>query len=134
MLNLTLVPVFFLSLKEATPLNIGLLNRFLTYLTLTFFCFSINGFGQRFHISNKKKFEKIKFELVNNLMVVPVELNGAKLSFILDTGVSSPILFNLNNQDSIQINKVSEITLRGLGDGEPIEHQVHPIGLKTNVQ
>lgn len=59
--------------------------------------------------------------MVNNLMVVPVELNGAKLSFILDSGVSSPILFNLTEQDSIQINNVSEITLRGLGEGEPIK-------------
>lgn len=54
-------------------------------------------------------------------MVVPVELNEAKLSFILDTGVSSPILFNLTEQDSIQVNNVSEITLRGLGDGDPIQ-------------
>ncbi|MDT0608414.1 aspartyl protease family protein [Croceitalea rosinachiae] len=97
------------------------MNRVLTYITLVFFCFSISGFGQRFHISNKKKYEKIKFELVNNLMVVPVELNGTKLSFILDTGVSSPILFNLTNQDSIQINNVSEITLQGLGEGDPIQ-------------
>ncbi len=54
-------------------------------------------------------------------MVVPVELNGSKLKFILDTGVSSPILFNITQEDSIQINKVSQITLRGLGEGEPIE-------------
>jgi hypothetical protein len=54
-------------------------------------------------------------------MIVPVEVNGAKLSFILDSGVSSPILFNVSNQDSIQINNVSKITLRGLGEGEPME-------------
>ncbi|NQZ44054.1 MAG: aspartyl protease family protein [Flavobacteriaceae bacterium] len=54
-------------------------------------------------------------------MVVPVELNGAKLSFILDTGVSNPILFNLTDQDSVQINDVTEITLRGLGEGEPMK-------------
>lgn len=54
-------------------------------------------------------------------MVIPVELNGAKLKFILDTGVSSPILFNLTQQDSVQINDVTQITLRGLGEGEPIE-------------
>ncbi|MDT0541000.1 PDZ domain-containing protein [Croceitalea sp. P059] len=93
----------------------------LVYITFVFVCFSYTGYGQRFHISNKKKYEKVKFELVNNLIVVPVELNGAKLSFILDTGVGSPILFNLTNQDSIQINNVSEISLRGLGEGEPIQ-------------
>ena len=54
-------------------------------------------------------------------MIVPVELNGSKLKFILDSGVSSPILFNITEEDSIQINKVSQITLKGLGEGEPIE-------------
>ncbi len=92
-----------------------------TYLVLFLFAFCATGFAQHFHISDKKKFEKIRFELVNNLMVVPVELNGAKLKFILDTGVNSAILFNLSNQDSVQINNVSKITLRGLGEGEPIE-------------
>lgn len=54
-------------------------------------------------------------------MIVPVELNGSKLKFILDSGVSNPILFNLTLEDSIQINQVSQISLKGLGEGEPIE-------------
>ena len=91
------------------------------YLVLFLIGFTYIGFAQHFHISNKKKFEKIHFELVNNLMVVPVELNDAKLTFILDTGVSSPILFNLTEQDSVQINNVSEIMIRGLGEGDPIQ-------------
>lgn len=91
------------------------------FFVLFLISISFIGFGQNFHIPSNKKFEKIKFELVNNLMVVPIELNGAKLSFILDTGVSSPILFNLSDQDSVQINNVSEITLKGLGEGEPMK-------------
>lgn len=87
------------------------------------FALAISPFGwaQHFHISNQKKFEKVKFELINNLMVVPVELNGSQLKFILDSGVSSPILFNLTLEDSLQINQVSQITLRGLGEGEAID-------------
>ncbi len=54
-------------------------------------------------------------------MVIPLEVNGTELSFILDSGVSTPLLFNLTEQDSIQINKVSEVTIRGLGGGEPID-------------
>lgn len=77
--------------------------------------------AQYFHIPGEQKFEKIHFELINNLIVVPIDVNGAKLSFILDTGVSHPILFNLADQDSIQLNNVSEIELRGLGDGDPIK-------------
>jgi len=67
-----------------------------------------------------QRVEKINFELINNLMVVPVEVNGTELSFILDSGVGTPILFNLADQDSIQLKNVSEITINGLGEGEPI--------------
>ena len=63
----------------------------------------------------------MRFELFNNLIIVPIEINGAKLSFVLDSGVSKPILFNLEDKDSLQINNVSEITLRGLGEGEPMQ-------------
>jgi len=54
-------------------------------------------------------------------MVIPLEVNGTELSFILDSGVSTPLLFNLTEHDSIQINKVSEVTIRGLGDSEAIQ-------------
>ncbi|MDP5062263.1 MAG: aspartyl protease family protein, partial [Maribacter sp.] len=53
-------------------------------------------------------------------MVIPVEVNGTELSFVLDSGVGTPILFNLADQDSIQLNNVTEITINGLGDGDPI--------------
>ena len=76
--------------------------------------------AQFFQIPGEQRTQKVHFELVNNLMVIPMEVNGAQLSFILDTGVSHPILFNLADQDSIQLNNVSEIKLRGLGDGEPL--------------
>ncbi|TXN38392.1 PDZ domain-containing protein [Flagellimonas hymeniacidonis] len=68
-----------------------------------------------------QKFQKIHFELINNLIIIPLEINGDKLKFVLDSGVSKPILFNLSDQDSIQINNVSEVTIRGLGDGEPMK-------------
>ena len=57
---------------------------------------------------------------MNNLIIIPIEVNGAQLSFILDSGVNKPILFNLSDKDSIQINNVSEIVIKGLGEGEPI--------------
>ncbi len=77
--------------------------------------------GQGFRIPETLKFQKIKFELVNNLMLIPLEVNGSKLTFVLDSGVSKPILFNLADQDSVQINNVSEVMIRGLGDGEPLQ-------------
>ncbi len=67
-----------------------------------------------------KSDEKVRFELINNLIVIPMEVNGARLSFILDRGQQT-YLFNLSDQDSIELKDVTEISIRGLGDGEPIK-------------
>jgi len=88
---------------------------------MTFLWLPLSGLAQHFELPQNIKYQKIKFQLIDNLMVIPLEVNGSKLSFILDSGVSKPILFNLAEQDSIQINKVSEIAIYGLGDGEPIQ-------------
>lgn len=90
-------------------------------IALLLLVFPLFGFGQTFGLPDGQKHEKIKFQLVNNLIIVPIEVNGTPLSFVLDTGVSTPILFNLSDKDSIQINEVSEVTIRGLGEGEPIQ-------------
>ena len=75
----------------------------------------------KFDIPNSNV-SKIKFELINNLIVLPVEVNGVELSFILDSGVSKPILFNIINlTDSLMINNVEKIYLRGLGAEGDIE-------------
>jgi len=77
--------------------------------------------AQGFELPEDKKFQRINFELINNLIIIPVEINGVELTFILDSGVSKPILFNLSESDSIPINNVSEVTIRGLGDGKPMK-------------
>ncbi len=84
-------------------------------------CLPILGVSQTYELPHGQNYQKIKFQLINNLIIVPVEVNGSKLSFVLDSGVNKPILFNLTDQDSLQINNVSEITIRGLGEGEPIK-------------
>jgi len=77
---------------------------------------SQNGF---FLPANLQK-DHIRFELINNLVVIPIELNGTKLTFILDTGVKSTIVFSLSKEDSIQLNNARSIKLRGLGEGGSI--------------
>lgn len=74
-----------------------------------------------FNLQNADK-SKLKFELINNLIIIPVEINGVKLSFLLDSGVSKPILFNIiNMSDSLQINHIESVFLRGLGGEGAIE-------------
>lgn len=89
----------------------------------------IFGFGLQFSLSAQegfnfpqgKKKDRIPFELVNNLAVIPVEINGKKLSFLLDTGVSNTLLFSLTNADSLEIKNVTPVKIRGLGDGGDID-------------
>ncbi len=97
------------------------MRKYAIYLVLCLMCLPFLAQSQVFGLPKGKKFEKVRFELINNLIIIPMEINGAKLSFILDSGVGKPILFNLSDQDSLQLRNVREITIRGLGEGEPIK-------------
>lgn len=90
---------------------------------LFFFCLSNSFYSQnQFVIQNKKGSDKIKFQLINNLIVIPIEINGITLSFLLDTGVSKPIIFNfITVSDTLKIRNAKKIYLRGLGEGNSIE-------------
>ncbi len=92
-------------------------------LFLLLFISGYLGFSQQgFFVQNEKRSDKVKFKLLNNLIVVPVEINGVKLPFILDTGVSRPIVFNfLKLSDTLKIKKTESISLRGLGEGEAVK-------------
>ena len=75
-----------------------------------------------FHfLNNKKKKQNLSFKLINNLIVVPLQINGKKLSFILDSGVTKTILFNITQNDSIGLNNVERVELQGLGNGKPVD-------------
>lgn len=100
-------------------LETNMLIRRLKFLLLLM-ALPIIGSAQGYSLPEDQKFEKIRFQLINNLIVVPIDVNGTELSFVLDSGVSTPILFNLSNQDSLELKNVSEITINGLGEGEPI--------------
>ncbi len=76
----------------------------------------------------KGKKEKITFEFINNLIIIPVTLNGKKLSFILDTGARNTILFGASSTDSLVLNDKVKTKIRGLGDG----HSVDAIISKNN--
>ena len=87
------------------------------FLIISFACSGQEGFK----LPDDLRSDKIKFELANNLMIIPVELNGVKLSFILDTGVGSTILFSIDKRESLELKNASKIYLRGLGNDAPAE-------------
>ncbi|MGB0879931.1 MAG: aspartyl protease family protein [Polaribacter sp.] len=79
---------------------------------------SQNGFA--FYGANKNR-QQVTFKFINNLIVIPLKINGKELSFILDTGVNKTILFNLSKNDSLGLKNIEKVKLQGLGDGKPVE-------------
>jgi hypothetical protein len=54
-------------------------------------------------------------------MVIPLEINGKQLSFILDTGVNKTIVFNSAQADTVFLRMNDKYKLRGLGTGEAVD-------------
>lgn len=79
--------------------------------------FAQNGFK----FNNKEDKVNIPFKLINNLIFIPIKVNGVALNFLLDSGVEETILFSLEEKKEISFSNVEKITLRGLGREEPIE-------------
>ncbi|HUH28393.1 aspartyl protease family protein [Gelidibacter sp.] len=95
-------------------------KRYFTFFCLVFFC------GQSFSQSGfrliQRERTKVKFQFIDNLIIIPVEINDGTFSFILDSGVSKPIMFNIiGPSDSLKFKNIESIYLRGLGDGESTE-------------
>ncbi|WP_161596087.1 aspartyl protease family protein [Patiriisocius marinus] len=97
-------------------------------ITALFFCVMMFFFGNFIAISQEgfllpkgKKVDRFSFKSINNLIVVPIELNGSKLSFLLDTGVDKTVLFGVTQEDSVEIKNAEKIKIRGLGSQESKE-------------
>lgn len=74
-----------------------------------------------FEFKNNKNKIVVHFQLINNLIFVPIKVNDVELNFLLDTGVDETILFSLEDKDEVRFYNVEKIKLRGLGSDKPIE-------------
>lgn len=77
-----------------------------------------------FELINTQK-AVIPFQYINNLIFIPVNVNGADLTFLLDSGVSETILFSLENKE-LKLGNVEKIKFSGLGGSLDID------GLKSD--
>lgn len=101
-----------------------MLNRIFTLFLLVWVSFAWTQNG--FEIKNNRKKVTIPFKLVNNLIVVPVNVNGTNLNFLLDTGVSETLLFSLDETEQVKFENIERVRFTGLGNKEPFE------GLKSS--
>lgn len=109
------------------------------YIVLMFVLSNFLVVGQSKYVINAKNgSDKIPFQLINNVIIIPVEINGIERSFLLDTGVSRPILFDfIKGSDSIPILNSEKIFLKGLGDDGLVEalkssHNTFKVGDAVN--
>lgn len=98
---------------------------------LTFFL-SIFIYAQNtFEIKDGKK-TVIPFKFINNLIFIPINVNGAELTFLLDTGVAETLLFSLENKE-LKLSNVEKVKFSGLGgdlsiDGFQSDNNIGNIG------
>ncbi|WP_027384719.1 aspartyl protease family protein [Epilithonimonas caeni] len=62
----------------------------------------------------------IKFKLINNLIFIPMTINGVELNFMLDSGISETLLFSLENKE-VDFKNIEKITFKGLGETVSVE-------------
>ncbi|MCV9928349.1 aspartyl protease family protein [Flavobacterium sp. LS1R49] len=84
---------------------------------ITFTTFAQNGFV----IDNHADKITIPFKLINNLIFVPIKVNGVELNFLLDSGVDDTVLFSLEDKKEVNFFNIEKIRLRGLGAEDAIE-------------
>ncbi|TDX85979.1 PDZ domain-containing protein [Epilithonimonas xixisoli] len=91
--------------------------KFLVIISLIFsFCAKAqNGFV----LENAEK-TVIKFKLINNLIFIPMTVNGVELNFLLDSGVAETLLFSLENKN-VDFKNIEKIRFKGLGESVSIE-------------
>ncbi len=75
-----------------------------------------SGFSQSsFYFKKDKSKISIPFQLINNLLFIPINVNGEELTFLLDTGVAETVLFSLDDKQQVEFFNLEKIMLKGLG-------------------
>jgi hypothetical protein len=99
-------------------------------IVLFFFllCFAIPVLAQEGFefVKTKTTRVKVRAQIINNLVFIPVKVNGVSLLFLLDSGVEETILFGFEDPKKINLQHVERINIRGLGENEGVE------GLKSS--
>ena len=96
--------------------------HWLLIVGLVFLCPPATATGQEFEFRGKRKQQTMHFQLIKNLIVIPVYINEkGPFNFILDTGVSPLLITDPSILDSMDLQELRPLKISGLGQGETIE-------------
>lgn len=97
--------------------NFDLFKIFIVCLALQFSMPDL-ATAQRFTFPGKRKSQNISFDLVRNLVIVPLYINEkGPYHFILDTGVSPMIITDSTILQDLSLQKLRQVKISGLGKG-----------------
>jgi len=85
---------------------------------MIFFSILMNA-QNSFEVQNAQK-TVIPFKLINNLIFIPININGVELTFLLDTGIAETSIFSLENKE-LKLANLEKIRLSGLGGNASID-------------
>ena len=75
------------------------------------------AYGQsRFNFPDGFHKRTFSFKVINNLIVVPIKINGTEFNFILDSGVNNTILFNSDLISNFDFKNKKSINLKGFSN------------------
>ncbi|MCL1821526.1 MAG: aspartyl protease family protein [Prolixibacteraceae bacterium] len=101
-----------MNIREYVPLNESL------KMEQTYESVEVQGF---LFENIRKKSITIPFKLVNNLIIMPLTINDSDtLNFILDTGVSVPLITELPFVNNLNLNYLIPVKMPGLASGEKV--------------
>lgn len=93
----------------------------LSFLVFFLFVFVTNYSQDGFQWESDKDKIVIPFTFVDNLIIIPVEINNSKLNMLLDSGSEPSLIFSFPENDSIHLFNTKKIKISGLGNEEIAE-------------
>lgn len=95
------------------------MGRILIFLLMI--CLSKLCSAQLFEMPEGVDEVEIPVEIVSNILIIDIKVNGTEMKFILDSGATRTTIFNINGVDSLSVGSGERTLVQGYGSMEPFE-------------
>lgn len=86
-----------------------------------------DAYAQKFDLLGRRRKETVDFQMIKNLMIIKLSVNGkGPFNFVLDTGVGLLLISDPKLIDSVSIENLRSINIRGFGDGQTLSAYITP--------